>query len=523
MERRFAYAWELIAAHFCLQRKTYWSKAKNVFQQLARKSVTRTTLRSISFDYVREARQVVTQSDEDDDSDVPADPLLSFRLEKKRIQQRLKLVTLDAVRDGSEGFDTDDFFIDPRSAFRVRWDFCLGLLAILTAINIPYVSSFKTLPNFSEGHQVLFYFVDFLFIIDIVLNFYTAFFDSYGRLVAAPESIKTAYFKLWFWMDVFANFPLELVISIFVTRLSRKQTSAFQYNRMLRLTRIFRAGSGIVKVLEVVVPGLVVMHSAACIWHSVKRYEDGDETEDLGEVGVNHQDDTFEVYIASLYGTLLGFMGDAMNSKSTVQIVLALGITVVGNGIVAIMFGTIAHQLNSLNWKRAQFQQARIALRHVWRLMMIATGLVKDRFVRQWYEYKSDLQSRNDVMTYLNMPASMQHQVNQFYEYKWLRYRDMKGGLDDFLEPLPEPLQLDIKYFYHSSLLDQVESPRFRLVPLFKKLSVEAMELIVRGMTTRMAIPAEIILRRQSPSNGFYLISRGTCEEINTNSQCAPR
>ena len=51
-----------------------------------------------------------------------------------------------------------------------------------------------------------------MFLFDIVLNFNTGFYYK-GTLVVSRKAIALNYLKFWFWMDLLASFPYELVMN----------------------------------------------------------------------------------------------------------------------------------------------------------------------------------------------------------------------------------------------------------------------------------------------------------------------
>lgn len=108
------------------------------------------------------------------------------------------------MKDGSDLTDYDEFYIDPRSSFRRTWDLFIILLVIYSAVAIPYYSAFyKKETGWKIGLDYTF---DCLFILDIMFNFFTAYYDKFGRLVASRDKIKSNYLRTWFIIDVLASF-----------------------------------------------------------------------------------------------------------------------------------------------------------------------------------------------------------------------------------------------------------------------------------------------------------------------------
>ena len=59
------------------------------------------------------------------------------------------------------------------------------------------------------------YIVDASFIVDILITFRTAHYDSMGQLVTEPVDIIKKYLHAWFVVDVVACFPADIIASAF--------------------------------------------------------------------------------------------------------------------------------------------------------------------------------------------------------------------------------------------------------------------------------------------------------------------
>ena len=60
--------------------------------------------------------------------------------------------------------------------------------------------------------EVFDYFVDLMFLIDMGFSFFTGFYDNRGDEVMDLKAIRTKYFTKWFWIDLVALFPFEILI-----------------------------------------------------------------------------------------------------------------------------------------------------------------------------------------------------------------------------------------------------------------------------------------------------------------------
>jgi hypothetical protein len=104
----------------------------------------------------------------------------------------------------AKGFSTDDDFegfeiiarrmrvILPQSLFRSTWDWVLICLVLYSLVMIPLEICFVFLPG--PGLQAFNFIVDFLFIMDLVLNFRTAYYEGAGLApVFEPRLIARHY------------------------------------------------------------------------------------------------------------------------------------------------------------------------------------------------------------------------------------------------------------------------------------------------------------------------------------------
>ena len=66
----------------------------------------------------------------------------------------------------------------------------------------------------SEADTTWYYldlFIDFTFIVDVMVNSFSAFYDDDGKLINNPRTIFCSYLKGWFFIDIIASFPFNLI------------------------------------------------------------------------------------------------------------------------------------------------------------------------------------------------------------------------------------------------------------------------------------------------------------------------
>ena len=116
------------------------------------------------------------------------------------------------------------------------------LLATWNVFSIPYIVAF--VPHFEEpiSLKVFNLLIDFLFFIDIVLNFRTTFFNSVtGDEISKPKKIAQNYIISGkFLLDVLASVPFDVLGNIFISE--SKQGQNFALLGLLKMIRITRIG-----------------------------------------------------------------------------------------------------------------------------------------------------------------------------------------------------------------------------------------------------------------------------------------
>ena len=89
------------------------------------------------------------------------------------------------------------------------WNILVLLMIIFISITVPYRIPFEdqTPPEWLFTDIVM----DTLFIIDVILNFFTAYEDDNGELISDHKKIVVAYLKSWFLIDFLSSIPISLI------------------------------------------------------------------------------------------------------------------------------------------------------------------------------------------------------------------------------------------------------------------------------------------------------------------------
>jgi hypothetical protein len=71
----------------------------------------------------------------------------------------------------------------------------------------PFRISFEDTPSW--WNVIIDFYLNLIFIIDIIITFMTPIFDKEGKMVHDRKKIAIKYFRTWFFPDVLLCFPLS--------------------------------------------------------------------------------------------------------------------------------------------------------------------------------------------------------------------------------------------------------------------------------------------------------------------------
>jgi len=79
--------------------------------------------------------------------------------------------------------------------------------------------------------------IDFIFFIDIILNFFMGYYDSNEELVDSRPKIIKSYLKTWFIIDIVSIFPISMILN---TASYSSLARIARLPKLYRLIRIFK-------------------------------------------------------------------------------------------------------------------------------------------------------------------------------------------------------------------------------------------------------------------------------------------
>lgn len=367
------------------------------------------------------------------------------------------------------------------SRFRVTWDALIIVLVFMTCTAIPYQFAFKQ--EFTPGLISIWAVIDVVFIVDILLNFFTTH-RSQGFEVKDGRSTVRHYLKGRFTIDLIANFPFGLILWAAGDPLVYGISSvlAIRLLHLLRVNRMFLildrwealhwVNPGYIKVVKF--GGFIglVTHWIASLWFMIARMDGFPADSWVVKAGIESAGPVAQ-YVRSLYWTIttmttVGY-GDITPARTTEYLVAVL-VMLMGASLYAFLIGTVASLLSNLNAPRSQ--------------------------------HRERIQAVTRYLHGRGVPPELNSRVRNYYEYLWERYQGTREGA--LLDDLPPPLRLDIMGHLAGNILDTV--------PLFKYSPPSLRDQLLMSLVLQTYPPDCLVVKEGSVGNEMYFITQGSVD-----------
>ena len=431
-----------------------------------------------------------------------------------QLHGRLKLRQAENLRTNAyltEPFSQQqlDAVILPFSRFRTSWDVLMLVLVLWTAVVLPFTLGFAVEPD--PGVVILEICLDVLFIVDICLNFRTAYVQS-SFLVVDRRAIRRNYVRHWLMVDAASSVPWEVIFLVLRAATRRSGgcegdngTSAASTDddecertvvdaaaslsalKLLKLPKMLRLARGI-KILEVVknwvdsVDGalnfgrivllmllmVLLLHWLCCVWFALGARNGGGWLDDHMEGGVELRDRPTAVQYLYAYAQVLAMMlGDPAPMNDGWEVLFAIFVGLLGSVVSAIVVANVAYLVALVGAESGEHQRK-------------MEGMAK-------------------AMARLKLRAPTALRVVKHFEYAWARHRDHEGH--QFIESLPPQLRNDVTYVLYGSCL--------RCCPIFKDVDRRILTALAVSLVPEVYLPTEFILVAGHVCRGMYLVGRG--------------
>ncbi|XP_063034975.1 potassium voltage-gated channel subfamily H member 4 isoform X1 [Melospiza melodia melodia] len=385
------------------------------------------------------------------------------------------------------------------SIFKALWDWLILLATFYVAITVPYNVCFTgTEDSLSAARSTIVsdIAVEMLFILDIILNFRTTYVSQSGQVVYDPRSICIHYVATWFFVDLIAALPFDLlyIFNVTVTSLVHLLKTV----RLLRLLRLLQKLDRYSQYSAMVLTLLMSMfallaHWMACIWYVIGRQElesNDPRTWDIGwlhELGkrleapyINNSvggPSIRSAYIASLYFTLssltsVGFGNVCANTDT--EKIFSICTMLIGALMHAVVFGNV-------------------------------TAIIQRMYSRRSL-YHTRMKDLKDFIRVHHLPQQLKQRMLEYFQTTW----SVNNGIDanELLHDFPDELRADVAMHLNKDILQ---------LPIFETASRGCLRSLSLHIKTSFCAPGEYLLRQGDALQANYFVCSGSLEVLKDN------
>lgn len=331
--------------------------------------------------------------------------------------------------------------------------------------------------------------VQTVLLIDLALNFNTAFIDEQGDLVTDRRIILWNYLTGWSLLDLLSTFQTaSLILDTQVALhgwIAFLCDGAFRWMRFVHLIWIihvlmtararlstkgiaawllYSRHSHLLRIMWILVLIMLLAHYMACIWKVL-----ASPATALQDVG-----NDLDAYASSFYDALQLLHGQGLTTDTLEQNLFAAMAVLVGSVVLAVVFGHVAILVSNFNANSTNYQRK--------------------------------MESVFAVMTKMQLPVLLRERIHQYYEHLWREYESLDGQLIHFSKELTHTLELEVVLFKYMEVVMQI--------PFWHDSSPDFLKQIVLQIQVRVYLPDDYILRRGEVGDEYYIINRGICEMI---------
>ncbi|XP_048870758.1 potassium voltage-gated channel subfamily H member 4-like isoform X2 [Brienomyrus brachyistius] len=382
------------------------------------------------------------------------------------------------------------------SVSKALWDWMILLATFYVAVTVPYNVCFTTpddLETASRSTIVSDIAVEMLFILDIVLNFRTTYVSQSGQVVYDARSICIHYAATWFFVDLIAALPFDLLYAFNITVTSL--VHLLKTVRLLRLLRLLQKLDRYSQYSAMVLTLLMSMfallaHWMACIWYVIGRKEMESNDPITWDIGWLHElgkrlDTPYtnstlggpsprSAYIAALYFTLssltsVGFGNVCANTDA--EKIFSVCTMLIGALMHAVVFGNV-------------------------------TAIIQRMYSRRSL-YHTRMKDLKDFIRVHRLPQQLKQRMLEYFQTTW----SVNNGIDanELLHDFPDELRADIAMHLNKDILQ---------LPVFESASRGCLRSLSLHIKTSFCAPGEYLIRHGDALHANYFVCSGSLEVL---------
>ncbi|XP_048580019.1 cyclic nucleotide-gated cation channel alpha-3 isoform X2 [Nematostella vectensis] len=378
----------------------------------------------------------------------------------------------------------DSFVIDPEGGlcytwaalvtFAVFYNFCIVLLRIA----------------FKEVRNELFYRMiywpldvisDIIYLVDILVQFRTAYRDDHGIMINTPKLLALNYCsKIPFFLDALSVFPLETTLPF---TLGVQPSVWFRCLRLLKwhcVLRFFVISDlrtnkpNRLRVVKLALYLGLALHWVACGYYMISEYEGLGSNSWVYPEASGEDGKLLRKYIKSLYWSILTLttIGETPEPSTNLEHVFTSAMFLFGIFVFAAVVGNVGDVISNMNAARTDFQ-------------------TKMDYIKSYMEHHK-------------VPEDLQNRAKRWAYYAWSRTHALDES--DALGMLPLRLRAELAIHVHLATLKKVK--------IFKDCDEGLLCELVLKLRPQIFSPGDYICRCGEIGREMYIINHGKVEVV---------
>eukprot|EP00359_Climacostomum_virens_P001956 CAMPEP_0204899146 /NCGR_PEP_ID=MMETSP1397-20131031/1683_1 /ASSEMBLY_ACC=CAM_ASM_000891 /TAXON_ID=49980 /ORGANISM="Climacostomum Climacostomum virens, Strain Stock W-24" /LENGTH=660 /DNA_ID=CAMNT_0052067063 /DNA_START=2801 /DNA_END=4783 /DNA_ORIENTATION=+ len=373
--------------------------------------------------------------------------------------------------------------IIPDNLFDLSRNLVVANISAYIALIVPYNLAF----SLSDDNS---WFLSLLLFVDMLITLNTAYYDN-GALIVNRKDIALHYMKFWFWLDLLASLPLDLLIRYTLTPNSQPSASIPKFLWSLRLFRLVKlarfprclrsfdeyiSSQHVSFTLALSKPfaiALIAAHWAACAIIYIGLNSRYAEQWYLSCIQINESSE-FEVYISALYWMIttavaMGY-GD-FYPKNIDERGILMVYMVFSSALYSYALADIVDIVTRLQFNKCK--------------------------------HRENVQAINNYLKHKKLPMELRIRVKRYIDFEWELASERKFGEDKLMLFLSQPLKYEIYLLTRGPVLSTCTA-----FNEFEKQKIQLSNLL----DYRMYSVEDVVFDEGEASDEIYFINNGQAQ-----------
>ncbi|KAK3243448.1 hypothetical protein CYMTET_46897 [Cymbomonas tetramitiformis] len=318
-----------------------------------------------------------------------------------------------------------------------------------------------------------------VFIVDVILNFFTAIIDDEDLPITSHKEIARRYLQSWFVLDVTAAIPwdqLVAFIDLYATESISRLMGILRMVRVVRMLKVLfnvqehspgRQQPGRLRLAKFTLFFTTVVHWFTCLTHSIASQNEDHTIDDFFEMANYRAGSPRLQYEVCLYWTTTVMTGSKATPGSEATILLTTIVFWIGSTLLVATFGNIIRLMGEVDFAESQ--------------------------------HRLKVEKATAYMHRLKIPPRLQQRVMDYFELLYAQTSGIDG--QEFMTELPPHLRQEVAIFLNRGVLESM--------PLFEDCSVPFLVAVLMRLKLSVGLTDDLVITEGEIGYEMFIILQG--------------